>query len=113
MSIFVCQGKLSSNDWKALRMPPNGITKKGQEVAARMEARILSYYITFGALDYIMIVDAPDAMTASVLASAVAGAGDLTAVPAMLPEDAIKTYAKADTVVAALLPGIGPELIPA
>lgn len=102
MSTFICQGKYSPEDWQST-ISHGHWTGQMEGLAQEMGGKLLGYYVTFGPTDFLVILDAPDAMTATVLASAIAGTIGVTATLAMLPHEAAATFSQADGAVDRLL----------
>src|SRR3954469_17158739 len=75
MPIYICQGRYSREPIQGMIKSPEDRTDAVSKLAKSAGGKLLSYYITFGETDFLLIVEAPNeqAMAATVLAAAAGG----------------------------------------
>lgn len=74
MPIFITQGRYTQQAIKGLVSKPEDRSEEVRQLFDRAGCRLLSFYITFGEYDFLIICEAPDA-SAILSAVAVAGSG--------------------------------------
>jgi uncharacterized protein with GYD domain len=98
MPTFICQGRYSREAMQGMIKSPEDRTEAVSKLVQSVGGKLLSYYVTFGETDFLLVVEAPDerAMAATVLAAA-AGGGvtDLKTTVAMTPAEAMQAFRKA------------------
>jgi uncharacterized protein with GYD domain len=95
MPIFISQGRYSHSAIKGMIAQPEDRSKAVSRLIKEAGGRLLSYYLTFGEYDFLLVAEAPNegAMAAAVLAAASGGGvTDLRTTLVMTPADAIKAF---------------------
>jgi uncharacterized protein with GYD domain len=95
MPIFISQGRYSYGAIKGMIAQPEDRSKAVSRLVKDAGGRLLSYYLTFGEYDFLLVAEAPNesAMAAAVLAAASGGGvTDLRTTLAMTPTDAMKAF---------------------
>jgi uncharacterized protein with GYD domain len=95
MPIFISQGRYSHSAIKGMIAKPEDRSKAASRLIKEAGGRLLSYYLTFGEYDFLLVAEAPDesAMASAVLAAASGGGvTDLRTTLAMTPADAMKAF---------------------
>jgi uncharacterized protein with GYD domain len=98
MPTYICQGRYSREAIQGMIKSPEDRTEAVSKLAESVGGKLLSYYVTFGEMDFLLIVEGPNeqAMAATVLAAA-AGGGvtDLRTTVAMTAAEAKEAFKKA------------------
>jgi uncharacterized protein with GYD domain len=95
MPIFISQGRYSYGAIKGMMSKPEDRSKAVARLIKDAGGRLLSYYLTFGEYDFLLVAEAPNesAMAAAVLAAASGGGvTDLRTTLAMTPAEAMKAF---------------------
>jgi uncharacterized protein with GYD domain len=95
MPIFISQGRYSHSAIKGMIAQPEDRSKAASRLIKEAGCRLLSYYLTFGEYDFLLVAEAPNegAMASAVLAAASGGGvTDLRTTLAMTPADAMKAF---------------------
>jgi uncharacterized protein with GYD domain len=98
MPIFISQGRYSP---EAMRGMVNAPEDRSEQVAKLIQAaggRLLSYYVTFGEYDWLLVVEGPDdrSVAAAVIAAAAGGGvSDVKTTLAMTGAEARQAFEKA------------------
>jgi uncharacterized protein with GYD domain len=98
MPTYICQGRYSRDAIKGMMHVPEDRTQVVTKLFQGIGGRLLSYYVTFGEYDWLLIAEAPDerAMSAAVLtAAAGGGVTDVRTTIAMTPAEAVQAFKKA------------------
>lgn len=98
MPIFISQGRYTQAAIKGMIARPEDRSKAVSRLVKDAGGRLLSYYLTFGEYDFLLVAEAPDegAMASAVLAAASGGGvADVRTTLAMTPGDAMKAFAAA------------------
>ena len=93
MTIYISQGRYTSAAIKAMSAKPED---RSETVAAG--ARLISWYLTLGPYDWLIIAEAPDepTMISAVLAAAAGGSlSDITTTVALTASDTTKAFRRA------------------
>jgi uncharacterized protein with GYD domain len=98
MAIFISQGRYTREAIQGMTANPEDRSKAVGKLVKAAGGRLLSYYLTFGEYDFLLVAEAPDekAMAAAVLAAA--GGGGVESVRttlAMTPADAMQAFDQA------------------
>jgi uncharacterized protein with GYD domain len=98
MAIFISQGRYTREAIQGMTANPEDRSKAVGKLVKAAGGRLLSYYLTFGEYDFLLVAEAPDekAMAAAVLAAA--GGGGVQSVRttlAMTPADAMQAFEQA------------------
>ena len=95
MPIFISQGRYSHSAIKGMIARPEDRSKAASRLIKEAGGKLLSYYLTFGEYDFLLVAEAPNegAMASAVLAAASGGGvTDLRTTLAMTPADAMKAF---------------------
>ena len=95
MPIFISQGRYSYGAIKGMIAQPEDRSKAVSRLIKAAGGRLLSYYLTFGEYDFLLVAEAPNegAMASAVLAAASGGGvTDVRTTLAMTPADAMKAF---------------------
>ena len=98
MPIFITQGRYSQSAMKGMLNNPEDRAEPVKQLFERAGGRLLSYYMTFGESDFLVIGEAPDERTMlSILATVGAGGGvtDLKTTLAVTTAQAKEAFAAA------------------
>jgi uncharacterized protein with GYD domain len=98
MAIFISQGRYTREAIQGMTANPEDRSKAVAKLVKAAGGKLLSYYLTFGEYDFLLVAEAPDekAMAAAVLAAA--GGGGVESVRttlAMTPGDAMQAFDQA------------------
>jgi uncharacterized protein with GYD domain len=91
MPTYICQGRYSREAIQGMIKSPEDRTQVVTKLMKAVGGKLLSYYVTFGEYDWLLIAEAPDeqAISAAVLtAAAGGGVTDLRTIVAMTPAQA-------------------------
>src|SRR5215213_8473038 len=98
MPTYITQGRYSREAIQGMIKSPEDRSKAVAKLIKAAGGKLVSYYVTFGEYDFLLVAEAPDerAVSAAVLA-AVAGGGatDLKTTVAMSTSDAMEAFQKA------------------
>ena len=78
MPIFISQGRYSQSAMQGMVKAPEDRTGPVTKLIEAAGGKLLSYYVTFGEYDWLLIVEAPDARTVSSVVIAAAAGGGVT-----------------------------------
>lgn len=78
MPIFILQGRYSRDAIKGMLAKPEDRSVAAAKLAEAVGGRMLSYYVTFGADDFIVTFEVPSAKEAAAIALAVGGSGSFS-----------------------------------
>src|ERR671917_2081782 len=95
MPIFISQGRYSYGAIKGMIARPEDRSRVVSRLIKAAGGRLLSYYLTFGEYDFLLVAEAPNesAMASAVLAAASGGGvTNLRTTLAMTPTDAMKAF---------------------
>ena len=98
MPTYICQGRYSREAIQGMIKSPEDRTQIVSKLMKSVGGKLLSYYVTFGEYDWLLIAEAPDeqAISAAVLTAAAGGSvTDLRTTVAMTPSQAKQAFAKA------------------
>jgi uncharacterized protein with GYD domain len=98
MPTFICQGRYSRDAIQGMMRSPEDRTEAVSKLIKSAGGKLLSYYITFGDTDFLLVAEAPDerAMAAAVLAAASGGGvTDLRTTVALTTAEAMQAFKKA------------------
>ena len=103
MPTFISQGRYSRDALQGMMKSPEDRTEAVSKLLQGVGGKLLSYYVTFGERDWLLIAEAPDAqaISAAVLAAA-AGGGvtDVSTTVAMTSSEAMAAFKKAGDLAA-------------
>jgi uncharacterized protein with GYD domain len=78
MPTFVSQGRYTREAMRGMMNTPEDRTEAVSKLFEQAGGRLLSYYITFGEYDWLVVAEAPDERTMAAIAVAVAAGGGVT-----------------------------------
>ena len=78
MPIFITQGRYSRDALKGMLAKPEDRLKAASKLAQAAGGKLLSYYVTFGEYDYLVITEMPTAKEAAAVVLTAAAAGGVT-----------------------------------
>ena len=98
MPIFISQGPYSQDAMRGMVTAPEDRTQAVSKLVEAAGGKLLSYYVTFGEYDWLLIVEAPDMRGVSAaLMAAAAGGGvtDMKTTLAMTGAEAMQAFQQA------------------
>jgi uncharacterized protein with GYD domain len=101
MPTYMSQGRYSRDAMKGMLASPEDRTEAVSKLVQGVGGRLISYYVTFGEYDWMIIVEAPDevAVSAAVIAAAAGGSvTDIKTTLIMSGSDAKRAFGKAQEV---------------
>jgi uncharacterized protein with GYD domain len=107
MPIFISQGRYSLDAMRGMVSAPEDRTEEVSKLIAAAGGRLLSYYVTFGEYDWLLIIEAPDPEAASAIVIAAASSGGVSEVKttlAMTTADAKRAFRRAGELATAFRP---------
>ena len=103
MAIYITQGRYTREAIQGMIKSPEDRSKAVAKLIKASGGKLISYYVTFGEYDFLLISEGPDerAVSAAILAAA-AGGGvtDLRTTIAISPADAMEAFQKAGELAA-------------
>jgi uncharacterized protein with GYD domain len=99
MTIYICQGRYTAAAVKGMMQKPENRYEAVAELFRTAGGKLLSWYLTFGRYDWLLIAEAPNerAMVAAALAAAGGGSlTDLTTTVALTAEESVQAFAQAN-----------------
>jgi uncharacterized protein with GYD domain len=98
MTIYISQGRYTAAAIKGMSAKPEDRSEAVAELFAAAGARLISWYLTLGPYDWLIIAEAPDepTMISAVLAAAAGGSlSDITTTVALTASDTAKAFQRA------------------
>lgn len=98
MTIYVSQGRYTAAAIRAMTAKPEDRSAAIAEMLAAAGGRLISWYLTLGRYDWLIVAEAPDERTlvSAVLAAAAGGSlSDITTTVALTAEDTVKAFGQA------------------
>src|SRR5215813_12514843 len=98
MTIYISQGRYTADAIRAMTAKPENRSEAIAEVLAAAGGRLISWYLTLGRYDWLMVAEAPNERTlvSAVLAAAAGGSlSDITTTVALSAEDTVKAFGQA------------------
>ena len=95
MTIYISQGRYTAAAIKGMTAKPEDRSEAVAELFAAAGARLISWYLTLGPYDWLIIAEAPDepTMISAVLAAAAGGSlSDITTTVALTASDTTKAF---------------------
>jgi uncharacterized protein with GYD domain len=95
MTIYISQGRYTAAAIKGMSAKPEDRSEAVAELFAAAGARLISWYLTLGPYDWLIIAEAPDepTMISAVLAAAAGGSlSDITTTVALTASDTTKAF---------------------
>lgn len=100
MPIFITQGRYTQDAVKGMIAKPEDRTEAVAQMFAKAGGKLLSYYMTFGDYDFLIVSEGPieGVATSALVAAAGGGVTDLKTTLAMSTSDMKAAFEKAGTV---------------
>ena len=98
MPLYMSQFAYAPHAWSALTRNPEDRSQAVAQLAEQMGARVVNVYFSFGDYDGVVILEAPDDVTAAATIMAAVSPGHIKAiktVPLLTPEQAMEAMRKA------------------
>src|SRR5215211_4186494 len=98
MTIYISQGRYTAAAIKGMSARPEDRSEAVAELFEAAGGRLISWYLTLGRYDWLIIAEAPDepTMISAVLAAAVGGSlSDITTTVALTASDTMKAFQRA------------------
>ncbi len=98
MPIFISQGRYSRDAMRGMMSAPEDRSQAVAKLAEASGGKLLSYYVTFGEYDWLLIIEGPDmqSMSAAVIvAAAGGGVTDIKTTIAMTSAEAMQAFQQA------------------
>lgn len=95
MPTYICQGRFTREAVRGMMSTPEDRTGPVSKLMEGIGGKLLSYYITFGEYDWLLVCEAPNeqAVTAAVIAaSAGGGVADIKTTVAMTGPEAMQAF---------------------
>ncbi len=102
MSIFITQGRFVQEALRGMLAKPEDRAEAVAKLFAATGGKLLSYYMTFGDYDFLIVSEGPDegVATSSIVAKASGGVAELKTTLAISSSDMKGAFAKAGSVAA-------------
>ena len=102
MPIFITQGRFTQDAIKGMLAKPEDRAEAVGQLFAKSGGKLLSYYLTFGDYDFLVISEGPyeGVATSVIVAAAGGGVTDLKTTLAMTSADMKSAFAKAGPIAA-------------
>ena len=106
MPVFITQGRFTQDAIKGMIAKPEDRAEAVGQLFAKSGGKLLSYYLTFGEYDFLVISEGPyeGVATSVIVAAAGGGVTDLKTTLAMSSADMKAAFAKAGAVAAGFRP---------
>jgi uncharacterized protein with GYD domain len=78
MPIFISQGRYTQEAMRGMAKAPEDRTEAVSKLIEAAGGKLLSYYVTFGEYDWLLVTEAPDAQSVSAAIIAAAAGGGVT-----------------------------------
>ncbi|MBB4040336.1 uncharacterized protein with GYD domain [Microvirga flocculans] len=106
MPIFVTQGRFTPDAVRGMLAKPENREEAVRELFAQSGGKLLSYYMTFGEYDFLIVSEGPyeGVATSAIVAAASGGVVDMKTTLAMTSADMQLAFAKAGPVAARFRP---------
>lgn len=106
MSIFISQGRFTKDAVRSLVAKPEDRAESIGKLFSACGGKLLSYYMTFGDYDFLVVSEGPDegVVTSTIVVAAAGEVTDLKTTLAIPSSDMKKAFAKAGAVVAKFHP---------
>jgi uncharacterized protein with GYD domain len=95
MPVYICQGRYTANALKGMTTNPEDRTQTVRRLFRQGGGKLLSWYLTFGEYDWMVIAEMPNerAMLSAVIAAAEGGSlTDLKTTTALTAEDTVQAF---------------------
>jgi uncharacterized protein with GYD domain len=78
MPLYITQGRFTADAVKGMIAKPEDRATAVAALAEKAGGKLLSYYVTFGEYDFLVVAEAPDSQTAAAVVLAAAAGGGVT-----------------------------------
>jgi uncharacterized protein with GYD domain len=98
MPVFITQGRYSREAMRGMAATPEDRTQAVSRLVEAAGGRLLSYYVTFGEYDWLLISEGPDTQSVSaavIAAAAGGGVTDIKTTVAMTGAEAMQAFQRA------------------
>ena len=98
MTIFISQGRYTRDAIRGMTANPEDRSKAVGKLMKAAGGKLLSYYVTFGEYDFLLVAEAPDEKAMAAAALAAAGGGgvsDVRTTVALTAADAMQVFEQA------------------
>jgi len=95
MPTYICQGRFTREAVRGMMSTPEDRTEPVSKLMDGVGGRLLSYYVTFGEYDWLLVCEPPNeqAVTAAVIAAAAGGGvADIKTTVAMTGPEAMQAF---------------------
>ena len=95
MPVYICQGRYTANALKGMTSNPEDRTQTVRKLFREGGGKLVSWYLTFGEYDWMVIAEMPNerAMLSAVIAAAEGGSlTDLKTTTALTAEDTVQAF---------------------
>ncbi|AHX13245.1 hypothetical protein CH75_08400 [Dyella jiangningensis] len=102
MSVFISQGRFTKEAVRSLLAKPEDRAESIAKLFSACGGKLISYYVTFGDYDFVVISEGPDegVVTSTIVVSAAGEVSDLKTMLAIPSSEMKKAFAKAGAVAA-------------
>ena len=103
MPLYITQGRFTAEALKGMLAKPEDRATAVSALAEKAGGKLLSYYVTFGEYDFLVVAEAPDSQAAAAVVLAAAAGGGVTGLKtteAMTSAQAKQCFAKAGQLAA-------------
>lgn len=102
MSLFISQGRFTKEAMQSLISKPEDRAESIGKLFAACGGKLISYYVTFGDYDFVVISEGPDegVVTSTLVVAAAGEVSDLKTMLAIPSSEMKKAFAKAGAVAA-------------
>lgn len=106
MPLFITQGRFTPEALRGTLAKPEDRETAIRNLFARSEGKLISYYMTFGDFDFLIVSEAPyeGVATSTLVAAATGGVTDLKTTLAITSADMQKAFTKAGSIAAQFRP---------
>jgi len=98
MTIYISQGRYTAEAIRAMTAKPEDRSEAIAELLAAVGGRLISWYLTLGQYDWLIVAEAPDERTLVTIILAAAAGGslsDVTTTVALSSQDTVKAFSQA------------------
>lgn len=106
MPLFITEGRFTPEALRGMLAKPEDRETAIRDLFARSEGKLISYYMTFGDFDFLIVSEGPyeGVTTSTLVAAATGGVTDLKTTLAITSADMQKAFTKAGSVAAQFRP---------
>jgi uncharacterized protein with GYD domain len=107
MPVFFTQGRYTQDAVRGMMAKPEDRADSVAQLFAKVGAKLIAYYMTFGEYDFLVISEGPsidDAMAGAIVAAAGGGVTDLKTTVGMTSADMKNAFVKAGSIAAGFRP---------